>query len=324
MDYGKQDVHGGYTVLYRANGSAGKLSKNAIWNGQKSYPWNHKTELLPHVDSLWKDRLRWNIEFYLFSLCSAWACNLPPKSPSLLTETGNFRRTGRSPNRFWPFRRQIRLYPNWHRIRLTRNRTSADPWSCASRWNTPTSAGRKNRITALNWWSTILRTGNSTGPTVRSFTVLPTGRPSPWSNRYPVIRNGFSWKPDCREAPANCKSAMSNWWIGTRKNFIAHRFRYRKISAVNILNGFYPCRNCVEWCPLLYIEAQISRWCGNGMSIFCVGSCVHNLVRVKNMLTCLIVTWIFSTKFWSNVKNLELWLSLIFTVFPEERNSIMV
>lgn len=52
MDYGKQDVHGGYTVLYRANGSAGKLSKNAIWNGQKSYPWNHKTELLPHVDSL--------------------------------------------------------------------------------------------------------------------------------------------------------------------------------------------------------------------------------------------------------------------------------
>ena len=52
MDYGNQDVHGGYTVLYRANGSAGKLSKNAIWNGQKSYPWNHKTELLPHVDSL--------------------------------------------------------------------------------------------------------------------------------------------------------------------------------------------------------------------------------------------------------------------------------
>ena len=56
----------------------------------------------------------------------------------------------------------------------------------------------------------------------------------------------ISLETGLQEAPANCKSAMSNWWIGTRKNFIAHRFRYRKISAVNIPNGFYPCRNCVE------------------------------------------------------------------------------
>ena len=52
MDYGRMDVHGGSTVLYKADGSAGKYSKNAIWNGKKSYPWNHQTELMPHVDSL--------------------------------------------------------------------------------------------------------------------------------------------------------------------------------------------------------------------------------------------------------------------------------
>ena len=52
MDYERMDVHGGSTVLYKADGSAGKYSKNAIWNGKKSYPWNHQTELMPHVDSL--------------------------------------------------------------------------------------------------------------------------------------------------------------------------------------------------------------------------------------------------------------------------------
>lgn len=52
MDYGSMDVHGGCTPVYKADGSAKAYSKSTIWKGQKSYPFNHKTQLMPHVDSL--------------------------------------------------------------------------------------------------------------------------------------------------------------------------------------------------------------------------------------------------------------------------------